>query len=55
MRTDIDIDIDEVRVFGQRLARPASVSRSQWLKFWEAAPTEELDAWQKTQQHRLWP
>lgn len=35
MTSEIEIDMDHVVAFGQRIERPDRMSRSQWLEFWE--------------------
>jgi hypothetical protein len=32
----IDIDMDRVTIEGQVVKRPDSVSRSEWMKWWES-------------------
>jgi hypothetical protein len=39
-----DIAFDSVSINGQVIARPASISRSEWTYFWESAQQTKDDA-----------
>jgi hypothetical protein len=33
--SEIDVYMDYVVAFGQRIERPSRMARSQWIKYWE--------------------
>lgn len=35
MGTDLEIYMDHVILFGQRIDRPSRMARSVWMRFWE--------------------